>query len=245
MKLGISILAKDLKMKLNFLNEMKDKIDYLEIGIDRLTDWKYIKRYNDKLKNFEINIHLPLDIGDYMYEENYFEKIINLNLKLGRNYNVFYYNMHLGKKIYENRVYNLDLIIRKLKNINTYIKNEIITIENVYQDNIIGSKKSDFSYIINKLNLKNIKICYDIGHDFITKERFYQDLDILKDIKVIHLSNNNGEIDQHLGINLLEKDIFYKNFIKNLIKLNKDYYLLEVQDEYIIKDLIFFSSLKK
>lgn len=245
MKLGISILAKDLKIKLDLLTKIKNKIDYLEIGVDRLTDWKYIKRYSDELKNFEINIHLPLDIGNFIYKKNYFEKIIKLNLKLGRNYNVVYYNMHLGKKIYEDEMKNLDMIVEKLNNINNLAINEFITIENIYQDNMLGTTKVEFDYIIKNTKNKNIKFCYDIGHDFITKEYFCNNSYILKNTKVIHLSNNNGEIDQHLGINLLENDIVHKEYLKNLIELSKDYYLLEVEDKYILDDLMFFSFLKK
>jgi sugar phosphate isomerase/epimerase len=245
LKLGISILARELETKLNLLKKLETKIDYIEIGVDRLTDWKYIKKHSNKLRCFEINIHLPLDIANFMYNENYFEKIINLNLKLGRNYNIIYYNMHLGKKICEDRRLNLDIIVQKLKKIDKYIVDEYITIENIYQDYLLGNKRNDFNYIINNLKSKNIKFCYDIGHDFITKENFFEDIDILKNTKVIHLSNNNGEIDQHLGINLLEKNIFDEKYLKYLIGLNKDYYLLEVKDEYIKDDLIFFSSLKK
>ena len=58
---------------------------------------------------------------------------------------------------------------------------------------------------------------------------------LANNLKVVHLSDNNGIEDQHIGIG---KGILNKNHIKDILKTNIDYLILEMDFNHIKTTLI-------
>lgn len=235
MKIGISALLFNIEEALEICKEIKE-IRHIEIGIDNINECIELNKYKKYIEELDISIgiHLPMELNtceNIQYIRNSwlnFVEEINLNLEA---FNVKYFNLHLGY-VMSNR---LSKDRKKYLDISKNFFNELeigidITIENTYSKkgdfSNIGNLASDFEYIFNEN--EKLYFCYDTGHNLINSDNY---IDKLKNrIKVIHLSDNDGIDDLHVGIGngkLVDKDI------KKVLNLDADYLILEIKSEHI------------
>ncbi|MGL5713650.1 MAG: sugar phosphate isomerase/epimerase family protein [Paraclostridium sp.] len=234
MKIGIPALTFQLEEAINICKASK-YINHIEIGIDNLEECEIVNKYLNEISenNISIGIHLPMELNtceNIIYIRKCWVEFAN---KLYINLNGFdikYFNMHLGYAISNryNRVRKkyLNNSIEFIKELSKSVDCELF-IENVYykQGDIIniGTEVEEFKYILDNTPKNNMKICYDTGHNLITHGNY---LDELKDkIGLIHLSDNNGEKDEHLGIG------------KGKLKLSEIKEILELKSHIIILEM--------
>lgn len=234
MDIGISALPFQLDDAIDICKTYNN-INHIEIGIDNLEDCKIVKSYLEDIKklNLSIGIHLPMELNtceNINYISNswviFIEKINN---ELSE-FNVKYYNMHLGYAItsrYLNKKQNyLDNSVKFLNKLANKL-NCSITIENTYSNggdiSNIGTSVDEFEYIFNNVNKDNIKFCYDSGHNLINKSNYLNNLNSM--IEVVHLSDNDGKKDIHIGLGKGKLDL---NEVINIINLKVKTVVLEI-----------------
>lgn len=241
MKMGVSLLLFNLKEGLKLCGD-NNLIQHIEIGVDNLSDCEEILKYKDKIKelNLSVGIHLPMELNtceevDFI-RDKWVDFIDIMHEKLG-DLNVQYYNMHLGyvrssklnrrnKKYLHNSVDFFDKL-----SLSENLKDVCITMENAYSDGgdlcWIGNNREDFSYIFDNTKNKNLYFCYDSGHDLINRSDYFS----LKDkFKVLHLSDNDGHTDQHLGLN---NGILSEIMVRQMMSSKAEYLVLEMDLKYI------------
>ena len=167
--------------------------------------------------------------------EKWIEFIVELNNQLNF-LDISYFNMHLGyvmtNRLNKNKEKYLNNMVDFFNKLSAKI-NCLITIENTYTKggdfSNMGSCVEDFIYIFN--NNKNIKFCYDSGHDLICKSEYF----LLEDkTKLVHLSDNNGEEDEHLGIS---KGKLSFEELNKILHINPQFLVLEMSFEEIKESL--------
>ncbi len=240
-RVGISSLIFNINEALEICNKNKE-INHIEIGIDNLYDCEELIKYKNDIKklNLSVGIHLPMELNpceEIMYiKEKWIEYIDILNEKL-KFLNVSYLNMHLGyamtTRLSKNKEKYLNNIVDFFNKL-LLEKNPLhITIENTYTKggdfSNLGSDVEDFKYIFE--HNKSISFCFDSGHNLICKSNY----SLLKNkTKVIHLNDNYGTEDEHLGIlkgNLGEDEL------KNILSLNPEFVVLEMDFNCIEESL--------
>ncbi|QJA09551.1 sugar phosphate isomerase/epimerase [Romboutsia sp. CE17] len=242
MKIGISALLYNLKEALEICKE--ENIAHIEIGIDNLEECNELLTYKDDFNKLDlsIGIHLPMELNaceniNYI-RKSWVDFVNRINQQLNT-LDIKYINMHLGyamtNRLNNNRKKYLDNALKFFNNDNLD-KDIIITIENTYSNDgdfsNIGNKLKDFEYIFKSAKKDNLYFCYDTGHYLINKDRYLQSL--REKIKVVHLSDNDGIKDTHIGIG---KGILEKDHIKSVIEIDPEYLILEIN--YIdIKDTL-------
>lgn len=232
MKLGISALLFNIKNALNLCKNI-DCISHLEIGIDNLDECKQLYEYKEEIENLglSIGIHLPMELNscenvDYI-SDSWISFIKELDNELN-GFNIKYINMHLGYVDTNRLIINREKYLNKSVNFIDKIKvDSFICIENVYckKGNFsnIGNKSYDFEYIFNNSKNTNLFFCYDSGHNLIDKDDYI--LKLKEKIKVVHLSDNNGFEDTHIGIG---KGILSKSQVKEILDLDPEYLIMEI-----------------
>ncbi|RDY24103.1 sugar phosphate isomerase/epimerase [Romboutsia maritimum] len=243
MRIGVSTLLFNIKECL-VMCEKIDVIKHIEIGIDNIKECSELYEYRDYINKLglSIGIHLPMELNTCENIEYIKDSWIKYIQELEKNlegFNIEYFNLHLGyvmkNRLSKNRDKYLNISSEFLDNIKLN-KNTVITIENTYSKDgdfcNIGNKVYDFEYIFNKIKNDKTYLCYDTGHYLINKDEYIKNM---KDkIKVIHLSDNDGINDIHIGIG---KGILSEKHIIEVLKLNPDYLVLEINYEHI-KDTI-------
>ena len=244
MKIGISALLFNLQDAIEICKN-EEMINHIEIGIDNIEECKTLLKYKRLLKNLNISIsiHLPMELNtceNVSYIRSSWIEFINKIYDELKSLDVKYFNMHLGyamtNRLSKNRgrFLNNSLKFFNDKNLNKEI---FISIENTYSNygdfSNIGNKVEDFEYIFNNSENKKLYFCYDTGHFLINKSNYIEKL--ANNLKVVHLSDNNGIEDQHIGIG---KGILNKNHIKDILKTNIDYLILEMDFNHIKTTLI-------
>lgn len=247
MRIGISSLIGEIEECLKIC-EQNNLIDHIEVGVDSIDDCLKLLNYKNRIKNLKlsIGIHMPMELN--LCEEiseirnawvSFFENIENSLRPL----DICYYNLHLGYSItgrlkkYKSKF--LDNAIDSFKNLD--IKTDI-TIENTYSKggdiSNIGTISSDFEYIFRGAKREGLFFCYDTGHNLINKSDYTDKL--LNRIKVVHLSDNNGIDDLHLGIcsGILDEIEIHK-----IIKMEPEFIVFEVTKEYVEDSIESFSYL--
>lgn len=239
MRIGISALLFNLEEGLTIC-ENSNCINHIEIGIDNLQECEKLCKYKEKINklNLSIGIHLPMELNtceniSYI-RESWKEYIKKLEKNL-YGFKISYLNLHLGY-VMENR---LKRNREKYLNISTQFfdsldltSNVLITIENTYSKLgdfcNIGNKLYDFEYIFKNTKNKKVHFCYDTGHYLINEDKYIENL---KDkIKVVHLSDNDGVNDIHIGIG---RGILSKNHIEKIMKISPEYLVLEINYNHI------------
>lgn len=240
-RIGVSSLVFNINEALEICNRNKS-INHIEIGIDNISDCKKLKDYEQDIKKLKltVGIHLPMELNpcediifirqkwlDYIY-------IISNELMF---LDIEYFNMHLGyvmtNRLRKNKEKYLTNILDFFNEISLEDRYLPITIENTYTKggdfSNVGSSVGEFRYVLK--NNKNISFCFDSGHNLICKSDYY----ILKDrTKVVHLSDNHGVDDEHLG---LLKGNLTSMEIENIISLNPEFLVLEMNFDYIEESL--------
>lgn len=236
MKLGISALVHEIDRAICICKTNKN-INHIEIGIDNLIECKKVLLYKDEFKrnNISIGIHLPMELNtceNVEYIRNSWVKFIYEMTSELKELDIKYFNMHLGyvikSRFERNKQKYLDNSIKFLELIN--LENKHVFIENTYTNGgdicNIGTTVNEFEYILN--NIDNIEFCYDTGHNLINGDCF---VDILNSkIKLIHLSDNDGKKDLHVGIG---KGILDLESLKSLMSMKIQYAVLEIKYEDI------------
>ena len=240
MRIGISALIFNLKEALQICEKNED-INHIEIGIDNLKDCEELKKFESEIKklNLSVGIHLPMELNPCedieFIREKWIEFIVELNNQLNF-LDISYFNMHLGyvmtNRLNKNKEKYLNNMVNFFNKLSAKI-NCLITIENTYTKggdfSNMGSCVEDFIYIFN--NNKNIKFCYDRGHDLICKSEYF----LLEDkTKLVHLSDNNGEEDEHLGIS---KGKLSFEELNKILHINPQFLVLEMSFEEIKESL--------
>lgn len=232
-RIGIASLIFNINEALEICKKNK-KINHIEVGIDNISDCEKLKKYEDTIKelNLSVGIHLPMELNpceDIIFiRQKWIEYINIINEKLSF-LNISYFNMHLGyvmtNRLYKNKDRYLNNVVDFFDELQLRDNCLSITIENTYTKggdfSNVGSKVEDFEYILSKNN--NISFCFDSGHNLICKSNYNK----LKDkTKVIHLSDNRGIEDDHLGIlkgKLTSKDL------QNILLLEPEFLVLEMR----------------
>lgn len=240
-RIGISALIFNLNEALKIC-EKNNEINHIEIGIDNISDCETLKKYKKQIENLNLSvgIHLPMELNPCedieFIKEKWIEYILILNEKLNF-LEISYYNMHLGyvitNRFKKNKEKYLNNIIDFFKKLLFKEVDLPITIENTYSKggdiSNVGIDVEDFNYIFN--HNKNIRFCYDSGHDLICNNNYF----LLKDeIKVVHLSDNNGVEDEHLGI---FNGKLKESQLKKILSLNPQFIVLEMKFDYIESSL--------
>lgn len=239
MKIGISALLFNIEEALEICEKI-DVIKHIEVGIDNLDECKILYKYKNRIEklNLSIGIHLPMELNtceNIEYIRNSWikfikkvdEELIELNIK--------YFNLHLGyvmsNRLKKNKEKYLNISTEFLQTLRQEIKTNI-SIENVYSNrgdfSNIGNIAYDFEYIFNKIKSNELWFCYDTGHNLINEDDYINKLN--SKIKIIHLSDNDGINDIHIGIG---KGILSKEDIKEVLNLNVEYAVLEINYEHI------------
>lgn len=82
--------------------------------------------------------------------------------------------------------------------------------------------------------------CYDTGHNLINNSDYISNLN--DRLEIIHLSDNNGIDDSHLGIG---RGILHENEIKKLLSVNAKYLILEINHNHIKETIDILDKIKK
>ena len=240
-RIGISSLMFNINEALEICNKNKE-INHMEIGIDNFSDCEELKKYEKIIKNLNLSvgIHLPMELNpceDIIFIKEKWIDYINILSEELKFLNISYFNMHLGyaitNRLIKNKEKYLNNIVDFFNQLSLKNTNLPITIENTYTKggdfSNVGSDVEDFEYIF-KYN-KNISFCFDSGHNLICKSNY----DLLKNkTKVIHLSDNNGMEDEHLGI--LKGDLTLQA-LKNILSLKPEFLVLEMKLDNIEESL--------
>lgn len=249
MKIGISALLFNIKEALDICKKEKS-IKHIEVGIDNLDECKDLLKYKSIFEELglSIGIHLPMELNtceNITYIRDSWISFINkINEELNI-LNIKYFNLHLGyvmsDRLKNNRKKYLDNTI-KFFNDDKLNKDIILSIENTYSKygdfSNIGNKSEDFEYIFKNTKMKNIFFCYDTGHYLINEDDYLNQL--RGKIKIVHLSDNDGYKDSHIGIG---KGILSKYHVETVIEMNIDYLILEINYMDIEDTLINLKSL--
>lgn len=240
-RIGISSLMFNINEALEICNKNKE-INHMEIGIDNFSDCEELKKYEKIIKNLNLSvgIHLPMELNpceDIIFIKEKWIDYINILSEELKFLNISYFNMHLGyaitNRLIKNKEKYLNNIVDFFNQLSLKNTNLPITIENTYTKggdfSNVGSDVEDFEYIF-KYN-KDISFCFDSGHNLICKSNY----DLLKNkTKVIHLSDNNGMEDEHLGI--LKGDLTLQA-LKNILSLKPEFLVLEMKLDNIEESL--------
>ncbi|MGL5693642.1 MAG: TIM barrel protein [Peptostreptococcaceae bacterium] len=249
MKVGIAALLFNLNDALNIC-ENENTIKHIEIGIDNIEECEELCKYKSRIKelNLSIGIHLPMELNpceNINYIRESWADFVNILFKELKDLDIKYFNLHLGY-VMTNRLNNdrnkyLDNAIKFLddKKIN---KDIVLSIENTYSKygdfTNVGNKSKDFEYIFERVKNKNIWFCYDTGHFLIDKDKYIENLE--HKINIVHLSDNDGFNDSHVG---LGKGILDKVHLNKILNMNVDYLILEINHIDIKDTLVNLKSL--
>ena len=249
MRFGISALVHEINKAIEIC-KINNFINHIEIGIDNLEECEELLRYKKDFEelNLSIGIHLPMELNtceNIIYIRNSWISFINEINKQLSTLNIEYFNMHLGyamtSRLNNNRNKYLKNTVEFL-NDNCLDSNIVICIENTYSKkgdfSNIGNNVIDFEYIFNNTMRKKLCFCYDTGHFLINKDDYIDKLS--EKIKIVHLSDNDGTIDSHIGIG---KGILCMNHIKKILEYNPEYLVLEIDYKDIKDTLINLKSL--
>lgn len=234
MKIGISALLFNINEALEICERYKN-INHIEIGIDNLEECKKLLNYEQRIKklNLSIGIHLPMELNtceNIKYiRESWISFINKIQCDLNT-LNIEYFNLHLGyvmtNRLRNNRNKYLDNTINFFDN-KELNKDIVFSIENTYSNegdfSNVGNNVHDFEYIFSKSERNNLYFCYDTGHFLINKDDYLNKL--REKIKVVHLSDNNGINDIHIGIG---KGILGEKHLESIMEINIDYLILEI-----------------
>lgn len=240
-RVGISSLIFNINEALEICNKNKE-INHIEIGIDNLCDCKELKKYENDIKKLDLSvgIHLPMELNpceDIIFIKEKWIEYINILSKELEFLNVTYFNMHLGYVMTNRLSKNKEMYLNNIVDFFNKLlleKNHLhITIENTYTKggdfSNLGNDVEDFKYIFE--HNKTISFCFDSGHNLICKSNY----NLLKNkTRVIHLNDNYGIEDEHLGIlkgNLSEEEL------KNILSLNPEFLVLEMNLIHIEESL--------
>lgn len=239
MKIGVSALLFNIDDVLEVCKKSRT-ITHIEIGIDNIEDCEELYKYKDIISKLglSVGIHLPMELNtcdNIKYIRHRWVKfIVEVHSKL-LGFDIKYFNIHLGYVITDrltmNRYKYLKNSIDFLNQI--YLDGDItISIENTYSKggdiSNVGNKVSDFEYIFKNIDNSKVCFCYDTGHYLISKDDYISKLK--KRINIVHLSDNNGFEDSHLGVGM---GILPESHIYDVLNLGPEYLVLEVGYEYI------------
>ena len=251
MKLGISALLFNLDKALELCREF-DKISHIEVGLDNLDECLKLHTYKDEFArlNLSLGIHLPMELNsceNIKYIRNSWMDFINNMEEELKDLNISYFNMHLGyvisERLYKNRTKYLDNSVLFFEEL-LKSSNKRVSIENTYSKSgdfsNIGYIHEDFEYIFNKIKNENLCFCYDTGHNLINNSDYISNLS--NKLEIIHLSDNNGIDDSHLGIG---RGILHENEIKRLLSVNAKYLILEINHNHIKETIDILDRIKK
>ncbi len=236
MHIGISVLLSNIEEGLRLCRN-NPIITHIEVGIDNLNDCEKLQMYKGEIDNLNLSmgIHLPLELNtceNVEFIRDSWIDFVSIVCNKLKDFNIKYYNLHLG---YARSQILKDYLTKYLNNTVDFFdklslrddtKNEIFTLENTYSKGgdiyCIGNNMEIFRYIFNNSMNKNLYFCYDSGHDLINRSDYFS---LSDKFKVIHLSNNYGKEDEHLG---LSNGLLSDCMIKKMINSDAEILVLEM-----------------
>lgn len=241
LRVGISSLMFNINEALEICNKNKE-INHMEIGIDNLSDCEMLYKYEKIIKKLDLSvgIHLPIELNpceDIIFIKEKWIEYINILREELKFLNISYFNMHLGyvmtNRLMKNKAKYLNNILDFFNKLSLEENYFHTSIENTYTKggdfSNVGSDVEDFEYIF-KHN-KNISFCFDSGHNLICKSNY----NLLKNkTRVIHLSDNHGIEDEHLGI---LKGNLTKEELKKILGLKPEFLVPEMNFDDIEESL--------
>ena len=111
MRIGLSALLFNLDEALEICSNI-DEINHIELGLDNLDECMILYKYKDKFDklNLSLGIHLPMELNpcdNIKYIRNSWIDFINTMNDNLKEFNIKYFNMHLGyvitDRLYKNR----------------------------------------------------------------------------------------------------------------------------------------------
>lgn len=239
MKIGIAALLFNIEEALDICKKI-DRIKHIELGIDNIEECKSLYKYKDIIRELDLSlgIHLPMELNtceNVEYIRNSWVEFVNRLDEELKDLDIKYFNLHLGyvmsNRLKKNKDKYLNISTEFLQSLNQGV-NINISIENVYSNHgdfsNVGNIAYDFEYIFSKIKSDKLWFCYDTGHNLINRDEYINKLN--SKIKIVHLSDNDGMSDIHIGIG---KGILSKEHIKEVLKLNPKYMVLEINYEHI------------
>lgn len=240
MRFGISAMYFELGEKINICKELG--FNHIEVGIDNLNEWDFLYDQKENLKKSDISIgiHMPMELNSceiIKYVNDYWMEFFIENYNKGKLLDVKYYNLHLGygiknkvkkyrEKYIENSLYFFYNLMQKIDDVDIYIENTYSQEGDIVN---LGNSIEDFNYIFKNIQNTSLGFCYDTGHNLINKDEY---INKLKDrIKLVHLSDNDGISDLHLGLS--EYGLLSEDEIRYILKLkNLNYVVLEMNNQF-------------
>jgi len=211
----------------------KDYFQGVEIFFPNFLDEKGFNVYTESIKKLqkyhsEFVMHLPYGPTNDLCNLKIFSKVLEMikaAIDYGRVLSVEKFTLHLGYRT-ERREEDLNHIIKVLQDLCDYAKSSFIMVENMPSEKEIGYSPQELKYILDMVKRQNLKITFDTGHANITPYSFDEYLDVIgKDIKHIHISDNDGKSDQHQKIG--SGNIDFKAFL-NRLTTYQGLYCLEI-----------------
>ncbi|MFA7435778.1 MAG: sugar phosphate isomerase/epimerase family protein [Bacilli bacterium] len=188
----------------------------------------------NKFKNIEVVMHLPHGYKNNLCDLNGYIEILK-RMKEGIDYSnqfgIKKLTLHLGIiDLNTNREIYLGHIVNVLTELCDYASKYqmYIMIENMPGIKELGYSPDEILYIIEKVNLDNLKFILDTGHANVSEYEISEYIYKLKEyLYHLHLSDNDGTRDAHARLGLGNID-FYQ-FIVDLKKINySELYCLEI-----------------
>lgn len=217
--------------------DTKEKLDNIKnIGFDGVLLGIYSK--NETMNLFEQieyckKIGLEISMIHCSYEEKLLNELWVNGSKIGiqvtndliqqiesiKNYNVKNFVIHTcGSKNTLTNICGLKRLKKILKVCEKYDIN--LCIENLYS-------AEQIKYIFDNLKSKNLKFCYDCGHEnFLTQNANFVE-EYANILNTTHVHDNHGETDEHLILGNGNIDIF--KLARNLAKCNFDFLTAEIK----------------
>lgn len=187
-------------------------------------------------QNIDINYHIPY-FADDIYELEHFSLYENQTKK---KYESFLYLLeelqsdvknnpiivvhgadYTEKSVgMDNTLKFLDWILNIFASRNLNFTLALETLRKKQVENIFNNRE-DIFYVLNKFNLDNLKICWDMCHDKLNlgQDKAYLDKNFLEQVVYCHIHGHNLDSDTS-HISLIKSDLDYSKEIELLTKSN-------------------------
>ncbi len=255
--IGISALKFDLEEKIDLFHEYTD-IEFIEYGIDDVSDIEVLNRNMKKSKNKDIKLSIHLPLKTNMVEDIDFLRKANFNyvsdvIREVSHFRPLYFNTHLGnvfysryKSNYKSYIKRAEEFINKLladfSDIHIYLENVYSFLNRASSDlSAVGTKPKEFIDLLNSVDDERAGFCFDLGHSMIEDEKFDE---VIKTYNsMCHFNLNDKVSDKHLGLS--KEGRYDKRFFYELVSSYDFRYIVLELDTLKARETIEILGLEK